>query len=303
MLAGSSGFLGSALRVHLAEHGHEVVRLVRRPPATATEFRWDPAAGTVDQSALEDVDVVVNLGGAGIADRPWTQARREVILSSRRETTLTLSRALARHADTGARPALLQASGVAWYGTRSGPEPFTEDAPVADDWLAGVVQRWEDATRPATEAGLRVALLRTSPVMDGSGGPLKLMKLPFSLGLGARLGDGSQHMAMISLTDWLNAVSWIADHEDASGPHNLTLPQPCTNAEFTAALAAALHRPAALRAPALVLRTALGELADQLLGDQNIVPRRLLDEGFSFVAPDVETTVRVALGQRVNSPA
>jgi uncharacterized protein (TIGR01777 family) len=300
LLAGASGFLGSALRVRLAEEGHEVVRLVRREPATATEVRWDPDARQVDRSAFAGVDVVVNFGGAGVADRLWTASRRELILSSRVNTTSTLATALAGIAAEGeheATPALIQASGISRYGTRWSDAPADEDTPAASDYLSQVVVKWEAAAQPAVDAGVRVVFLRTSPVMDTSGGPLALMKLPWGLGLGARLGDGRQRMPMISLTDYLRVLLWTARNNATNGAYNVTIPETTTNAEFTQVLASLLHRPAPLRAPRIVVRTALGELAEQLLGDMFVLPRRLVAEGFLFEGTDVESTLRLALHQ------
>ncbi|MGI8459572.1 MAG: TIGR01777 family oxidoreductase [Propionibacteriaceae bacterium] len=295
LLSGASGFLGTALRVRFAQQGHEVVRLVRRAPAAGTEFRWDPSRRQLDAAAFDGVDAVINLSGAGIADQPWTEKRRAVLLSSRVDSTATLAEGLAAYAlASGTSPTLLQASGIAWYGTTSGPAPHREGEPAASDWLAQVCVQWEGAAGPAVDAGLRVAYLRTTPVLDRSGGTLKLLKLPFSVGLGAKLGDGTQHMAMIGLEDWLRAVDWLLATATASGPYNLTIPEPSTNAEFTTALARALHRPVFLAAPAAVLGL-VGELAQQLLGDQHVIPAALTDAGFVFEAPDVATTVAHAL--------
>ncbi len=297
LLAGASGFLGTALRVRLADEGNEVVRLVRREPATATEFAWDPDRGELDKRALEGVDVVVNLAGAGVADWWWTNKRRELILSSRVNTTATLASALADRAGTGEAPVLIQASGISVYGTEPSAEPHTEDSAAALDYLAQVVVHWEAATQAAVTAGVRVVILRTSPVMDRRGGPLQLMKLPWSFGLGAKLGDGQQWMPMIGLEDYLRVVCWAAANPDAAGVYNVTLPEPATNAEFTEALAAALRRPSFLAAPVFIVRTVLGELADQLVGDIHAVPDRLTREGFTFVAPDVRATIESALGR------
>jgi len=301
LLAGASGFLGSALRVRLAEEGHEVVRLVRREPSSASEVRWDPDAGRLDRAAFDGVDVVVNFAGAGVADQLWTQSRRKLLLESRVNTTGTLARVLAELAGEGEErptPALIQASGIAKYGTAWSDTPHDEDSPAAADFLAQVVVSWEEAAQPAVDAGVRVVFLRTSPVMDRSGGPLKLMKLPWSVGAGARLGNGRQRMPMISLHDYLRALLWTANNTSATGAYNLTIPQPTTNAEFTKALARALGRPTLLRAPAIVMRTALGELAEQLLGDMYVLPKRLIAEGFVFDGTDVDSTLRLALGER-----
>ena len=294
LLAGGSGFLGTAIRVRLASEGQPVVRLVRREPATSTEFWWDPDSGEIDMSAFDGVDVVVNLGGVPVAPLPWTESRREQIRASRVNTTSTVARALA--AQAGSRPrTLIQACGIARYGTTSATEPYTEDSPAAADYLAQVTTKWEAATAPAANARVRVVILRTSPVMDSSGGPFALMKLAWSCGLGATLGDGSQRMPMISLRDYLGVVQWAAMTEQASGPYNLTLPQPTTNAEFSDALAAALHRPRFLRLPIPIIRTALGELAGQLVGDVYAIPERLTGDGFVFSDPTVADLVASAL--------
>jgi hypothetical protein len=239
---------------------------------------------------------VLNLGGIPVAPLPWTQSRREQILASRVNTTNTVARALA--AQAGSRPpTLIQASGIARYGTSSDIEPYIEDSPAAPDYLAQVTTKWEAATEPAGNAGVRVVLLRISPVVDSSGGQFALMKLAWSCGLGATLGDGSQRMPMISLRDYLAVVHWAASNEQASGPYNLTIPQPATNVEFSDALAAALHRPRFLRAPAPIIRTALGELAGQLVGDMYAIPKRLTDSGFVFSDPTVNDVVASALGR------
>lgn len=294
LLAGASGFLGTALRVRLAGEGQEVVRLVRREPASSIEFQWDPDSGTVDAAAFDGVDVAVNLAGVPVAPLPWTASRREQILSSRVNTTSTMARGLAAQADDRPRT-MIQMSGIARYGTTSGAEPYTEDSPAAADFLAQVTTKWEAAAQRAADAGVRVVVLRTSPVMDSGGGTLVPLKLAWSIGFGATLGDGSQRMPMISLRDYLGVVQWAATTEHSSGPYNLTLPEPTTNREFSDALAAALHRPRFLHVPTLIIRTALGELAGQLVGDMYAVPERLTCHGFVFRDPTVEDLVTSAL--------
>jgi len=293
LLAGASGFLGTALRVQLATDGDEVVRLVRREPAALAERRWDPGHAELDPGVLDGVDAVVDLGGVNVFQGRWTQARREAILSSREQTTSTVARALAARGPDA--PVLIQAGGVAWYGGRRTEAPHVEGDPAAPDFLAQVCVRWEEAAQPAVDAGARVVFLRTSPVLDRSGGPFLPMRLAWSLGLGAVLGDGTQRMPLISLADYLGVVRWAATDPHAHGPYNLTIPEPCTNAELTDALARALHRPRLLKAPAPVLRAALGELSGQLLDDMWVLPRRLEDDGYVFTAPDVTSTVAAAL--------
>jgi uncharacterized protein (TIGR01777 family) len=299
LLAGASGFLGSALRARLAGEGHEVVRLVRREPASSTEFRWDPAAGRIDGNAFPGVDVVVNLAGVNLFTRPWTTSRREQILSSRVAPTATLATVLARRAaEFGHRPVFVSQSAIGYYGGVPRRDPHTEDSPAAPGFAAQVCVQWEARTRMAADAGVRVVILRSSPVLDRSGSSFRLMWLAWSAGLGATLGNGRQRMPMISLEDWLRAVRWLVDRPEATGAYNLTIPTPTTNAEFTDALAQALGRPRILRVPAVVLKAALGELSGQMLGDMYVVPQRLQDQGFSFSAPDVRSTIDFALRRR-----
>lgn len=270
-----------------------MVRLVRREPATASEFRWDPDTGEIDTAAFEGVHTVVNLGGVGVFTGTWTASRREAILSSRVNTTQTIARAIAALA--GDKPTLIQASGISCYGTTSGHEPYTEDSSPAADFLAQVTVKWEAAAQPAVDAGVRTVFLRTSPVLDRSGGAFVPMRLAWSLGLGAKLGSGEQRMPMIALDDYLGVLQWSAVTEHASGAYNLTIPEPTTNAEFSDVLAAQLHRPRLLKAPAAVLKTVLGELSGQLLGDVWVIPKRLETDGYGFYYRDVAATVGAGL--------
>jgi len=280
----------------LASEGHEVVRLVRREPGAGTEVAWDPDAGTLDEAAFDGVEVVVNLCGVGIADRPLTTKRKELVRSSRINPGQTLARALADLRDrTGSSPALLQASATGYYPTDGSDRALSESAPAGDSWIGRLVEEWEASVQSATDAGVRVVWLRTSPVIDSSGGMFPLMKRVWSLGAGAVLGDGSQHMPLVQLTDYLRFVLWAAENSEASGPYNLTLPVPATNAEFTDELATQLRRPRLFKAPKVVLNTVLGDLAEQLLGDVWLEPQRAVDQGFGFLAPDVATAIRFSL--------
>jgi len=273
-----------------------VVRLVRREPGAGTESRWDPDAGSLDPGVLDGVDVVVNQCGVGIADRPLTARRKELVRSSRVNPTRTLSIALAdRLQRTGAAPVLIQASASGYYPTEGTGSPLTEASPAGHGWIAKLVEEWEREARPAADAGVRVVWTRTSPVIDASGGMFPLMRRAWSLGAGAKLGDGSQHMPLVQLTDYVRFVLWAAETAEAAGPYNLTLPDPTTNAEFSDELASQLRRPRLFTAPKAVLSTVLGEFGDQLLGDVWLEPRRAVDQGFGFLAPDVQTAIRFSL--------
>jgi uncharacterized protein (TIGR01777 family) len=292
VIAGSSGFLGTALRARLADAGHEVVRLVRRPAASASESTWDPYAGQVDAGLVADVDVVVNLAGVNLARWPWTASYRRQILQSRVRTTGTLGTAIA---DAETPPVFVVASGASRYGNDRGDETLTEDSSDGGGFLAEVVRDWEAAADPARDAGARVCYLRSGVVIDRSGSALRLMWLPFWLGLGARIGSGAQYFPVISLDDWTRAAIFLTEQPEASGPYNMVGPEPATNAEFTRALAEALNRPAFLRAPAVVLRTVLGEVAEELVGSRRVLPQRLTEAGFRHEHRDVGAIVSAGL--------
>jgi uncharacterized protein (TIGR01777 family) len=279
VVAGSSGFLGSALVNHLRGAGHDVLRLVRRAPAAADERGWDPPAGKIDAGALDGADAVVNLCGAPLWTRRWSGARKQVLIDSRVEPTEVLAAAVAEHGI----PVLLNQSAVGYYGDTTGG-PHGESAPRGEGFAAQLCERWEQAT--AAAAGARVVLLRTAPVLASSGGMLAPLRPLFTVALGARLGDGRQHMPYIHVDD-LNAATAFLLESGVEGPVNLTGPTPATNAEFTKAFAAARRRPAPFSAPRPAMRLAMGELAEDLLRGQHLVPTALSGAGFEFRYPTV----------------
>jgi uncharacterized protein (TIGR01777 family) len=294
LIAGASGFLGTALVARFAADGHEVTRLVRRPPAAPHEVRWDPGAGEVDRTVVESAHAVVNLAGAPIAGRRWTARYKEVFRASRVDTTTTLARAIAA-VPAADRPAvLINAAGVHWYGD-TGDRAVDEDSPAGGGFMPDVVRVWEAATRPAEAAGVRVVRLRSGLVLHRGGGLLKPLLLPFRLGLGGRMGNGRHYMPVISRVDWLAAVVFLLNRSDIEGPVNVTGPAPVTNAQFAKALGAELHRPALVPIPALALRVAVGEAASVMLDSIRAVPKVLSRAGFRFQHPDVGSALRSAL--------
>jgi uncharacterized protein (TIGR01777 family) len=292
-ISGASGLIGSALASDLAATGHRVVRLVRRAAQSPDEIGWPTpeATGSLDPQALLGIDAVVHLAGAPIASGRWTQARKAVLRASRIQTTTALVAAMTTVA-AGPR-LLLCGSAVGWYGD-TGDEIVDESAPPGPGFLAELVRDWEAAAAPAADAGIRVANLRTGIVLASGGGMLGRLTLPFRLGLGAKLGSGSQYLSWISLEDEVRAIRFLLERPGVSGPVNLTAPEPVTNAAFTAALAEALGRPAVLRLPASLLNAGLGEVASELLAGARVIPTKLLDAGFSFTAPDIASALASA---------
>lgn len=291
-IAGASGFLGSHLTDDLHLHGHEVTRLVRRAPSSPEESQWDPDAGQVDHEVVERADVVVNLGGSSTVGNPHSRRWAEELRQSRVATTATLATAIARCQHP---PAFLAGNGISWYGDH-GDEVVTEASDTRGDaLLTTVTHEWQAAADPAVEAGARVCFLRTAPVMDRASAPLKQLRLLFSLGLGGRIGNGRQHMPMVSLRDWVGAVRFLAESSDLSGPINLCCPDTPTNGEFTAALAHAVRRPSLLPVPSPALRIAAGPMAPELLGSVNARPAALERAGYEFGDQDVTDVVATAL--------
>ncbi len=285
-VTGASGLIGSALVTTLRQGGDQVVTLVRRTPAAVDEIAWDPRAdrGGVPPAALAGVGAVVHLAGAGVADHRWTDAYKAEIRASRVAGTHALASLLAAMDEPPA--VLLSGSAIGWYGDTGGRE-VDESAPAGRGFLAGVVRDWEAAADPAREAGLRVACLRSGIVISRHGGVLARMLPPFRLGLGARLGPGTQFMSWVTLADWITAARFLIGQPDLSGPVNISTPNPVTNAAFTAALAGVLHRPARLAIPSAVLSAALGGVTSDLLSSARVRPTRLLGAGFTFSYPDM----------------
>jgi uncharacterized protein len=292
-----TGLIGSALSQRLSRDGVDVLRLVRRSPASAAEIRWDPTRpdSGLEATALEGVDAVVHLSGAPVASGRWTPARKQELRASRIGSTAALIRGML--AAPTPPPVLLAASAIGWYGD-TGDRAVDESAPNGSGFLATLVRDWESATSPASAAGIRVVNLRSGIVMSSRGGMLAPLLLPFRLGLGPRIGNGTQYLSWITLADHLRAVRFLLDRRDLAGPVNLTAPAPATNAEFTKALAGALRRPAVLRAPASVIRLALGEVSTELLGSCRVLPARLEQAGFTFQHASIGPALAAAIADK-----
>ncbi|MFS8202866.1 TIGR01777 family oxidoreductase [Streptomyces sp. CWNU-52B] len=294
VVAGASGLIGTALVRSLTADGHEVLRLVRRTPRADDEVQWDPERQTLDAVGLSGCDAVVNLAGAGIADRRWSDAYKRTIRDSRVLGTATLAEAVAS-LDRPPR-VFLNGSAVGFYGD-TGERAVDESAPPGDGFLPSVCVEWEEAAAPAQEAGVRTVFARTGLVVAPKGGAWGRLFPLFKAGLGGRMGDGRQYWSYIALHDHVAALRHLLDSESLSGPFNLTAPHPLTNSEITAAMGRVLHRPTLFTVPAPVLKGVLGEMAQEVLGSQRVLPTRLLESGFAFAFPGIEEAVRAALAQ------
>ena len=293
-VTGSTGLIGTALVAALRDGGHRVIRLVRRTPTSEDEIAWDPLAptGGLAPGALDGFDAAIHLAGANVAGRRWTAAYKQEIRASRVRGTRALAGALA--AASAPPSVLLSGSAIGWYGDTGGRE-VDESSPAGSGFLSGVVREWEAATRPAQEACIRVITMRSGVVMSRRGGVLARMLPPFRLGLGARLGSGTQVMSWITLADYAAIVSFLLAHPEITGPVNLTTPHPVTNAEFTSALAAAVHRPGLLFLPERALKLAIGGVSSDILASARVMPRRLEAAGYRFRFPDLPTALAAEL--------
>ncbi|WP_423463756.1 TIGR01777 family oxidoreductase [Promicromonospora sp. MS192] len=298
VVAGSHGLIGAALVADLVARGDGVRRLVRRgaaPSADTTDtapgvrdLEWDPRTGELDPATLEGADAVVNLAGAGIGDHRWTAAYKQTLVGSRTTTTSLLARTIAR-LDTP--PVLVNGSAIGAYGDR-GDEVLTEASGRGEDFLAGLVEAWENATAPAADAGGRVVWLRTGLVLAPSGGALGRLLPLLRLGVGGPLGSGRQWWSWITLADEVAAIRHVIGAQDVRGPVNAVAPEPTTNRSVTRALAQALHRPAVLPVPRFALRVAVGEFAGDLVASQRVVPGVLARTGFAWAHTSPQEAAR-----------
>ncbi len=297
LITGGSGFLGQELIRHLTERGDSVVQLVRRTPssrAAVHEVQWDPAdAGSVDMDDIGQVDAVFNFSGVTVAKR-WTPSYKQLIADSRIDTTRTLVEILGR---LSVPPkAVITASGLAIYGDR-GEERLTEDSPPGEGFLARVAIPWEEATAAASGPGCRALTARFGMVMSGSGGALPTLARPFRLGVGGRIGSGRQWTAWIHVDDAIRALIFMAERGDLSGPVIVAAPGIVRNSDLGKAIGKALGRPSLAWMPAIAARLMFGEYIQELaIASARATPERLLDSGFEFRYPDLESCLERELG-------
>jgi uncharacterized protein len=299
-VTGATGTIGSALVRELLVRGDEVVALSRRPSrARATlgieAAGWErPKSEPAPADALRGRDGVVNLLGEPLAQR-WTEAAKQEIRDSRILGTRNLVGALSELAE-GERPrVLVSQSGIDWYGAR-GDEPVDESEPPASDFLAQIIADWEAEARRAEELGVRVVTTRTGMVLSESGA-LEKMLPPFRLGVGGPVAGGRQYVSWVHLDDVAGALAFCLHTEAATGPVNVTAPEPVTNREFSKALGRVLRRPAVMPVPALALKVLYGEMAVVVTTGRRAVPRRLQELGYEFRRPDVDDALRDATGR------
>src|SRR5436190_13602875 len=279
LVSGSHGFIASALMPALEANGHTVGRIGRD-------------GERLDLSDLSGADAVVHLAGAGIGDEKWTPERKQFVVDSRVGPTMQLAEAMAKEGPA----VLVSGSAIGYYGDR-GDEELTEESGPGQQYLSEICVKWEAATAPAADAGVRVVKVRSGLVLSPSGGMLKPLLMPFKLGLGGRLGTGRQYWSWITLEDEVGAIIHALTNESVRGPMNATAPNPVTQQEFAKTLGRVLRRPTVLPTPKFAVAARLGnEAAEEMtLAGQRVQPAKLQATGYSFKHPELEAALRTIL--------
>lgn len=289
LIAGGSGFLGSALAKSLEQDGHTVFILTRRQPSRPNQIHWDGKTTTGWGDRVNEMDAIVNLTGFGLEHWPWTKRQKQKFIDSRVIPGLALACAIR---EASRRPGIfVQTSGINRYGLRN-DSIADESTPPADDYLAQLTVGWEDATKSVEELGVRRVVVRTAVVLSGRGGLFPLMALPVKLFFGGRFGDGKQATPWIHIDDHVGAIRFLLENEKAQGPFNFIAPTPTSNADFMRIIAKQLKRPYWFHLPAFLLRIPLGEMSVLLTEGSYSQPKRLLELGYKFRFPTIESAVR-----------
>jgi len=292
LITGSSGLIGTALKDSLSSNGHEVFRMLRSQP-NAEPFYWQPFENTINFDDSIYIEAVIHLAGANIADGRWNDKKKKNILESREIGTSLLSNALSKLQN---KPkVLISGSAIGFYGNTEF-QTVDESNNPGSDFLSDVCQRWEEATRPASGAGIRTVHIRMGVVLSSLGGVLQKMIVPFKMGLGGIIGNGQHYMSWVSINDITSMIQYIINNESIAGAVNLVSRKPITNYTFTKTLGSVLNRPTFFPLPAFVVRMIFGEMADGLLlSSKRVLPKKLEEAGYKFIDEDLEKTLRSLL--------
>jgi uncharacterized protein (TIGR01777 family) len=294
LITGGTGFIGSPLTRELREAGHNITITTRRQSDSKDKLTWSPPT-LIAVDTMSKIDAVINLAGEPIVPKRWTKERKELIMSSRVNTTRALVESM-RNANPKTK-VLISASAIGCYGPH-GDEYVAEDTPPASDYLADVCKKWEAEALKARELGVRVVLVRIGGVLEADGGALPQMIIPFKFFLGGPIGSGKQWFSWIHRDDIVGIIKYALDNENIAGPVNATAPNPVTNKEFSSALGKTLNRPSCFAVPGFAVKTTLGELGAVLLTGQRVLPDKALKEGYEFKYSEVSEALKAIFGKK-----
>lgn len=286
LLAGGTGFIGSRLQTLLLEKGY-TVRVLTRHPKGDNQFAWNPEAGTIDEAALRGVHAIINLAGAGIADRRWTAARKRLIVDSRTQSAAVLREAIRRSGELPA--AYISASAIGYYGNSGEQLMHESDPPATAGFLSEACRAWESAADSVATLGIRTVKFRIGIVLGKEGGALREIARPVYFGLGAYLVDGLAWYSWIHRDDLCRALIAAIENPDMAGVYNAVAPHPSRMKTLVKSIAKALRRPAIfVPVPTFALRILFGEMADTVLFSNFISAEKLLETGFQFQYPELD---------------
>lgn len=295
LISGASGLIGSNLVPFLTTGGHDVLRLVRKPPKNMNEIYWEPASGSVNLDGIDQIDAVIHLAGENIGKGRWTDEKKRKIIDSRVKGTATIADAISKLKKPP--KVFLSASAIGYYGNR-GDAILTESDEPGTDFISDVCQKWEAAASPAIEKGVRTVFLRIGIVLTPAGGALARLLLPFQLGIGGKISTGKQYMSWISIDDVLYAIYHVLFNQRVNGPVNIVSPNSATNSEFTHTLAKTISRPAFFTVPEKAIELAFGEMGHEtILSSTRVKPALLEQSGCQFTYPSLESALRHVLGR------
>ena len=288
LITGGTGLVGTRLTQMLVDRNHDVV-ILSRNPKNKNEFKWDFSKNYVNTEAFKNVDYIIHLAGAGIADERWNAERKKIIIDSRVKTANLIFNAIKENSIS--IKGFISASGIGYYGAVTTTTIFKETDTVGNDFLGDVCKKWEDAAHQFSTESIPVTILRTGIVLAKKGGALNKMLPAFKLCLGGPIGNGEQGMSWIHIDDMIQLILFIIKHPEISGPVNATAPNPVSNAQFSESLGEALSRPAFITMPTAVLKLLMGEMSDLLTTGQFVVPKKALVHNYRFHHPDIKSAL------------
>ena len=298
-ISGASGMIGGTLVPFLTTGGHRVLKLVRKEPANSDEIFWDPSKGILNPQDLQGVDAIIHLAGDNIGQGAWTKKKKRIIINSREHGTALLAKAAA--AMNPKPKVFLSASAIGYYGDRGDQMVSEQDGP-GDLFISEVCHRWEKSAQPALDAGIRTVFARIGVVLSPQGGALREFLPLFKLGLGGKIGGGRQYLSWIGIDDAVGSLFHLICNDHIQGPVNIVSPEPVTNSEFTKTLAQVLNRPAFIPVPVFAVHLAFGEKGREVvLASTRVSAEKLMESGYDFRYPDLETAIRHMLGKTVDS--